>query len=168
DVTGWEVCDANNDKVGKVSGLLVDPKKERVVYLDVDVNDNLISESHDPFDAQHHDGVHEYQDKKGDIHMIVPVGVAHLDKEHKTVVSDGIDMGALRNFPSYRYRKGTPIHPDYERKVLDETRRQKKYTETEDGRLIDRDLNEDNYYESDHFNQDRFYGRSRTTTQDTT
>lgn len=166
DVRGWDVRDANSEKVGTVSGLLVDPKMERVVYLDVDVRDDIISDEHDPFDTKHQDGVHEYQDKKGDIHMIIPVGVAHVDKEHKSVVSDGIDTGSLRNFPSYRYRKDTPVHPDYERKVHDETKKQKRYTESKDGRLIERDLNDDDYYESDQFDQDRFYGRPRSSSRE--
>lgn len=159
DVRGWDVLDANNDRIGEVTGLLVDPAKERVMYLDVDVRDELIAEDHDPFDAHHAGGIHEYQDKKGDIHMIIPVGVAHVDREHKTVVADGIDQGELRNYPSYRYRKDEPIHPDYEKRVRERNRKQ--YVETNDGRLIDRDLSDDDYYNSEHFDQDRFYGRTK-------
>lgn len=160
DVRGWTVHDANHEKVGTISGLLTDPEKERVVYLDVDVDENLISEHHDPFDAKHDEGIHEYQDKKGSIHMIIPVGVAHVDRDHKRVIADGINQGSLKSFPSYRYRKEEPIHPEYERRVMNECRKQKQFTESRDGRLIDRDLSDDDYYQSDYFDQDRFYRRS--------
>ncbi len=159
DVRGWNVHDANNDKVGTVSGLLADPEKERIIYLDVDVMDEIVSHDHDPFDARHEEGIHEYQDKEGDIHMIIPVGVAHIDRETKKVIADGIDQGSLRNFPSYRYRESSNVHPDYERRVMEECMKQKRYRESKDGKLIDRDLTDDEYYNSEHFDEDRFYGR---------
>ena len=160
DVRGWNVHDAEGDRIGEITGLLIDPVRERVVYIDVDVRDELISKDHDPFDAQHESGIHEYQDKKGDIHMIIPVGAAHVDRDKKYVVADGIDQGALKNYPSYRHRKDVPIHPDYERKVRE--RNKKHYVETNDGRLIDRDLSDDEYYNSEDYDQDRFYGRGKT------
>lgn len=161
DVWGWNLHDASGDNIGVVSGLIVDPANERVVYLDVDIREDIISPDHDPFDARHFDGIHEFQDKKGDIHMIVPVGVAHVDHVNKKVVADGIDQGALRNYPSYRYyEKMFQLHPEYERRIKEEYLRQKRYNEGRDSRLDD-DTNksEADYYKSDQFNEDQFYGR---------
>src|SRR5690606_3810910 len=81
DVRGWEVHDATHTKVGKVSGLIVDLGREKVRYLDVEVDESIIPGDHDPFGAQHKDGIHEYQDSKGGIHMIVPIGVAHIEAD---------------------------------------------------------------------------------------
>jgi hypothetical protein len=39
DVRGWDVKDANNRTIGKVDHLLVNKTAERVVYLDVEVDD---------------------------------------------------------------------------------------------------------------------------------
>ncbi len=160
DVRGWTVVDADNTSVGTIAGLLADPVREKVIYLDVDIRDDILSPEHDPFDAQHEDGIHEYQDKEGEIHMIIPVGAAHIDRSNKKVIADGIDQAALREFPSYRYRKNTPIHPDYERKVKDEYLRRRGYVESEDGKLIARDVSDDEYYNSEHFDEDHFYGRN--------
>jgi sporulation protein YlmC with PRC-barrel domain len=41
DPTGWIVFGADNERVGKVAGLLVDPRAMRVRYLVVDVSDDL-------------------------------------------------------------------------------------------------------------------------------
>ncbi len=154
DVRGWEVFDADNEPVGKVSGLLVDKEKEKVRYLDVDLNDDLLSEQHDPFDVKHEDGIHEFSDKEGEIHMIIPVGVARVERDHKKVVADGIDRDSLRNIPSYRYRKDIPVHPKYERRVVQACMGGTKRKE------VELELSDDEIYNSEQFNQDRFYGRS--------
>ncbi len=152
DVRGWEVYDAENESVGKVSGLLVDTEKEKVRYLDVDLNEKLKSGKHDPFDAKYEDGIHEYLDKEGEIHMIIPVGVARVEKDHKKVVADGIDRNSLRDIPTYRYRKDIPVHPKYERRVVEAcmggSKRKTKELE----------LSDDEMYNSEQFDSDRFYG----------
>lgn len=158
DVRGWEVTDANNHAVGTVSGLVVDVSREKVRYIDVDIDESILPGDHDPFSAAHEDGIHEYQDSKGSIHMIIPIGVARLDSDNKKVVADGIDQNSLRNIPTYRFQENTPVHSDYEQSVLANFR--DRY-EPEDRTRSREDITDDELYNSEHFNEDRFYGRER-------
>ncbi len=162
DVRGWNIHDSNNDNVGVISGLLVDPVLEKVVYLDVEIREDILAPDHDPFDARHYDGIHEYQDKEGEIHMIVPVGVAHVDSVEKKVIADGIDQGSLRNYPSYRYyEEKLELHPEYERRIKEEYLRQRRYLEGSESRVDEPELTDEEFYNSEHFNADRFYGRKK-------
>ena len=49
DVRDWEVKDADGRTIGKVEGLLVSKKAERVVYLDVEVDESVIEAGHETF-----------------------------------------------------------------------------------------------------------------------
>ena len=158
DVRGWEVHDSNHQSVGTVSGLVVDVTREKVRYIDVAIDESILPGDHDPFSAEHEDGIHEYQDSKGSIHMIIPVGVARIDSDHKTVIADGIDQNSLRNIPTYRYRENVPVHSEYEQSVLANFRdRDRPAGESRD----QDDTIDDDLYNSEHFNEDRFYGRER-------
>lgn len=186
DVRGWEVHDSNHQSVGTVSGLVVDVTMEKVRYIDVAIDETILPGDHDPFSAEHQDGIHEYQDSEGSVHMIIPVGVARIDSDHKAVIADGIDQHSLRNIPTYRYRENVPVHSDYEQSVLanfrDKDRREDENRNLEnENRKLDtenriRDIEnrnrdnenrnqdettDDDLYNSEHFNEDRFYGRNQ-------
>jgi len=112
DVRGWEVVDANSRTIGKVDNLLVNKNKERVVYLDVEVDDSIIEEGHDPFEAPVSKGVHEFIDKEGENHLIVPIGLASLDEKNKRVVTNEIDHSTFAS--AKRFRKGDNLNFAYE------------------------------------------------------
>ena len=158
DIRGWEVYDANHQPVGTVSDLVVDKTKEKVRYIDVDIDESILPSDHDPFSAEHEDGIHEYQDSKGSIHMIIPIGVARIETDKNMVVADGIDQNSLRNIPTYRYRENVPVHSKYEQNVRDNFRDRNRPVKVnrETG-----DMTDDDWYNSDNFNEDRFYGRDR-------
>ncbi|MFW6290332.1 MAG: hypothetical protein ACOC0R_05125 [Mariniphaga sp.] len=158
DVRGWEVHDANHDAVGTVSGLVVDVTREKVRYIDVAIDESILPGDHDPFSAEHGDGIHEYQDSEGSIHMIIPIGVARIDADRKAIIADGIDQNSLRNIPTYRYRENVPVHSDYEKSVLANFR--DKHQPQDKNRRRE-DITDDELYNSEHFNEDRFYGRER-------
>ncbi len=115
DVRGWTVVDASNHEVGKVDNLLVDMTREKVRYLDVDLNKDLLGKDHEPLASNDPSGVHEYE-KDGDVHMIVPIGLARLDVDNKKVISDEINSNIIRQ--GHFHRKGQHISPDYERRVV--------------------------------------------------
>jgi hypothetical protein len=117
DVRGWEVVDVNNKPVGKVDNLLVDIRREKVRYLDVDLNQEIINENHDPLENNNATGVHEYIKDGGDVHMIVPIGLARVDGSNKKVISDEINRNILEK--GHVHRKGEIIRPEYERNVID-------------------------------------------------
>lgn len=158
DVRGWDVYDAHGEKVGKITALLVNPERKKVVYLDVEPLEELLPENHNPFESEHKDGVHEYQDKKGNVRIIIPVGVAHVDRDKKVVIADGIQKDSLKDYPAYRFREGLPIHVDYERQVR--KRNEQVFSQSEGGSTKDYEP-EANYYDSEHYDSNRFFDRNR-------
>ncbi len=116
DVRGWEVKDNSERTVGEVDNLLVNKDTEKVVYLDVDVDDDLIEEGHQPLDEPADEGVHEFENSDGEDHLIVPIGMAHLNTDEEYVYSDDISYQTFAN--TKRFKKGEPIGSDYERYVV--------------------------------------------------
>jgi sporulation protein YlmC with PRC-barrel domain len=91
DVRGWDVMDADNRIIGKVDHLLVNKKTKSVVYLDVKVNEALIEEGFDAYQVPVSEGVHEFLNVDGDIHLIIPIGMAAIDEENKRVTTTQIN-----------------------------------------------------------------------------
>ncbi len=116
DVRGWEVKDADNRTIGKVDNLLVNKKAERVVYLDVAVNKDLIEEGHEPYAVSAGEGIHEFLDKDGDDHIIIPIGMAKLEEENKTVLTNEINHSTFTK--TNRFSKKTTINREFEITVM--------------------------------------------------
>jgi len=112
DVRGWQVKDANNRTIGKVDHLLVNKIAERVVYLDVEVDETLIEEGHNTFQTRVSDGVHEFLNKDGENHLIIPIGMAIIDERNKLVTTNQIDRSTFAK--AKRFRKGDVLDFDYE------------------------------------------------------
>lgn len=95
DVRGWDVLSADGQRIGSVENLLVDTAAMKVRYLDVDLDDELLSTDRDR-------------------HVLVPVGYARLDRDENRVRVDALnstDVGAL---PAYTHE---PLTRDYETTV---------------------------------------------------
>lgn len=116
DVRGWDVKDADNRTIGRVDDLMVNKKAERVVYLDVEVNRDIIEAGHETFAAPASEGVHEFLNKDGDNHLIIPIGMVKLDQENKTVVSQEIKYNTFSK--AGRFSKGTVINREYEIRLM--------------------------------------------------
>ena len=112
DVRGWEVVDANSRTIGKVDNLLVNKNRERVVYLDVEVDDSVIEEGHDPYQTPVSEGIHEFIDKEGENHLIIPIGLASLDENNNRVITNKIDHSTFAS--AKRFKKGENISFIYE------------------------------------------------------
>jgi hypothetical protein len=112
DVRGWDVKDANNRTIGKVDHLLVNKITERVVYLDVEVDEALIEEGHNTYQTPVNKGVHAFLNKDGENHLIVPIGMANFDEKKKLVNTNQIDRSTFAK--TKRFRKGDDIDFDYE------------------------------------------------------
>lgn len=112
DVRGWEMKDANNQTIGKVDGLLVNKEEELVVYLDVEVNEEIIEKGHKTFAAKASEGVHEFLNEDGDTHLIVPIGLVDLNTENNTAKATEINYDTFARTP--RYKKGSDMKPGYE------------------------------------------------------
>ena len=112
DVRGWDVKDANNRTIGKVDHLLVNKIAERVVYLDVEVDESLIEDGFNTYQNRVSDGIHEFLNKDGENHLIIPIGMAIIDNNKKLVNTSQIDSSSFAK--AKRFRKGDDIDFEYE------------------------------------------------------
>lgn len=81
DIRGWNVADAENRTIGKVSDLLVSKQDERAVYMDVVVDDNALELDHEALGTE---GVQSFVRDNHD-HLVFPIGMAELDEQRKKV-----------------------------------------------------------------------------------
>lgn len=116
DVRGWPVKDATNRTIGIVDDLLVNKETKRAVYLDVEVDGALLTESRMNGMAVTNNGVYEFPDKDGDDHLIIPIELAMLDEGKKEVHASRINYGTFMK--ARRVKKGTVIDPVYESEIL--------------------------------------------------
>jgi hypothetical protein len=115
DIRGWKLQDASHREIGEVEGLLVSKSAERVVYLDIEVNDDLIREGHEVYGKPTADGVHEFLNKDGEDHLIVPIGLVDIDEDAKIVFSNRVDYNRFSS--ASRFSKENNISRDYELSV---------------------------------------------------
>lgn len=117
DVRGWKVNDKDQRCIGKVDNLLVNKNTERVVYLDIEVDQSIIDTNHEVYTGvQKHQGVHEFLNEKGENHLILPIGLVTLDKEAKKVHTQNVDFQTFA--ATKRYTKGNEFDRNYELAVL--------------------------------------------------
>ena len=109
DVRGWDVIDAENQTIGKVTNLLVNKQAKRVVYLDVEVDKSLIEVSSNTYQVPANDGV--INKDVGD-HIIVPIGMVCLNKEQNKVLTNQIDYNTF--VKARRFNRGAVIDRNYE------------------------------------------------------
>lgn len=117
DVRGWKVKDADGRVVGKVDNLLVNKEREKVVYLDVEVDKSIIEANHQPYGKPAKGDVHEFINKDGENHLILPIGLASLNTDEKFVYTDRINHQTFAE--TKRMEKGSTIDRDYELVVLE-------------------------------------------------
>jgi hypothetical protein len=85
DIRNWSVVASENQLVGRVSELIFDEVTRRVIYLVLDINGkplNLISRS-----------------------VIVPMGLAEIDRKENLVMIPALTVGHLASLPSYERGK---------------------------------------------------------------
>ncbi|WP_026709231.1 PRC-barrel domain-containing protein [Flavobacterium frigidarium] len=116
DVRGWNVKDANNRIIGKVDHLLVNKTAERVVYLDVEVDKTVIEEGHETYDKRVSAGLHEFLNKEGENHLIIPIGIVNIDEKNKFVNTNEIDSSTFAK--AKRFKKGAIVDFEYELNLL--------------------------------------------------
>ena len=116
DVRGWKVKDVDNRVIGKVDNFLVNKNTERVVYLDVEVDRSILEANHDPYQSSASEGVHEFVNKKGEEHLIIPIGLVKLNEDDKFIYTDKVNHRTFAE--TKRKRKGANIDREYEEVVL--------------------------------------------------
>ncbi|SHF50221.1 hypothetical protein SAMN05444483_101360 [Salegentibacter echinorum] len=123
DVTGWSVKDKDNRVIGKVDNLLVNKDLERVVYLDVEVDETIIEANHDPYGKPANAEVHEFVNKEGENHIIIPVGLVDINNDQKFVYTNTIDHQTFAE--TKRIRTGANINREYEEAVMGSYKRKR-------------------------------------------
>lgn len=147
DVLGWRVIGADGESLGMVRDLIVDPHAMKARYLSV-VADRRFFNTGD------------------DQHLLVPIGVAALDKKGKRVFISAVDSNTVGSYPVYT---GGPISEDYEYRVRDTLARAQRDTigtQQEHRAEFDEALREqrtqpstisDDFYNDATFDENRFY-----------
>ena len=115
-VRDWEVIDADKRTIGRVDGMLVNKQAELVVYLDVEVDASLIEAGHQTYATPANECVHEFLNKDGENHLIIPIGMVTLDEYNKKVYTDQINYTTFSK--TKRFKKGDEIQKSYELMVL--------------------------------------------------
>lgn len=136
DVRGWDLVDADNQVVGKVTNLLVNKDEQRVVYLDVEVDQSLVDEGFEATEAPASAGVHGFVNKEGDDHLIVPIGMVDLDESGNRVVCDRIGHQTFTR--ARRFKRGTAIERDYELALLQQYSGEEKVSGTDEKEFYQR------------------------------
>src|SRR5690554_5885405 len=118
DVRGWIVIDKDNDKLGTIHELIVDPNKNIVRYLDVISSPDLSIAG-------------------GERHFIIPIGAAKIDEHEDRILVKDLDKDVLKNTPDY---KGGAIARDYEFDVLERILKNKERKDFPKEDFYDQDI----------------------------
>lgn len=129
DVRGWALKDNDGQVIGKVDNLLVHKEREQVVYLDVEVDKSIIAANYEPYGRPRKEGVHEFLNREGEDHLIVPIGFVDIDEEHKFVRTEKVNYQTFAE--TKRIHRGVQIERGYEEIVLGSYERQNKSESTE-------------------------------------
>lgn len=98
DVRGWDIVGGDGEKLGKVKDLIVDIELMKVRYLDVDLRKNILG------DEEEH-------------HILIPIGLAILNKDDHNVIVTAITVAQLPDFPFYK-REPIYVIRSYENAVM--------------------------------------------------
>ena len=133
DVRGWSVVGNHGERIGNVFDLIVDPESEKVRYLDVEVDRNLVND-------------------KSNYHVLVPIGTAKLVRENDVITTPMINKEGLVHYPRY---DGKPVSRDFEyelRDYLDSRHEVKREPEPKKEHKHDKDHGhyEDHKHHKDH------------------
>jgi len=81
DIRGWDVKSIDSQKIGAVEDLIVDAQEKKVRYMIVDLDDNELKLNH----------------RK----VLVPIGLAELDKDHDDVLMPNVSPQQFGELPEY-------------------------------------------------------------------
>lgn len=99
DVRGWHVIDAQGQRIGDVTNLLVSKREERVVYLDVEIDKAVLQFDRESLENPTSEGVRGFVDDDGDDHLVVPIEMATLDEGKHQVFTTRLDYRPFTKHP---------------------------------------------------------------------
>lgn len=134
-IKNWDVKDGSGRTFGKVDELIFNPASSKVRYMVVDLKGNKFN-----LDSRH---------------VLIPIGKANLHEQDDDVILSGVSAEQLNGLPAYE--KGKDINASYERDI-----RNHFSGTTAAGATTATDDHDDTFYEHDDFDEDRFYGKRRS------
>lgn len=160
DVLGWRVVGADGESLGMVKDLVVDLKAMKARYLSVVADRSFFNTDRDQY-------------------VLVPIGAAALDKKGRKVFVSSIDSNSIGRYPVYQ---GGPVPEDYEYAVRDRFQRSNRDLATDSSTDYKTEFNEalhrepttgpapisDDFYNTEAFNEDRFYTSDQEVHRDRT
>ena len=129
DIRGWDLKDSAGKKMGEVEELIVDAQQKKVRYMVVDIDDGKLKFNH----------------RK----VLVPIGLAELDRKEDDVILPSVHLEQLRTLPEYDKDKLTP---DLERRICSTLGRS-----TETMSYSNQEEHGSDFYKHDYFNDDNLY-----------
>ena len=153
DIRGWDVRYMTGQKLGSVEELIIDAQDKKVRYMVVDLDENELKLVH----------------RK----ILIPIGLAELDKKEDDVLIPNISLEQLSRLPEYERNN---LNPVVERRIsstlgrelheaeLTETSAtplkngpaERKITKEEKKRIKD-DEHDPDFYSHEHYNVDNLY-----------
>jgi hypothetical protein len=111
DVRGWHVTGADQQRLGRITDLILDPEMHRVRYLEVMLEPSL-------------------HNSKEDRYILLPIGKARILRDSDEVLVDTLDSRQVNFYPVYG---GEPITRHYEHLLRDALRRDTPRKEHHEG-----------------------------------
>lgn len=146
DVVGWRVLGADGESLGIVKDLIVDLKAMKARYLSVVADRRFFRTDRDQY-------------------LLVPIGAAALDKKGRKVFLSTLDANSIQRYPVY---PGGSIPPDYELAVRDAFHQKQRdaLPDTQYAPPAGTAYVPDDFYNSDTYNEDRFYASNQEVHRD--
>ncbi|SKB80148.1 hypothetical protein SAMN05660903_02643 [Salegentibacter salinarum] len=177
DIRGWVVRDADKRVVGKVDNLLINKNLDRVVYVDVEVDQTIIDSRHDPYGKPADPEIKEFVNKDGQNHVIVPIGLVELEEDEKYIYTSRITHQTFAE--TKRIERGANPDRHYEKTVLSsynrpssaeteeehlQRRKEEEYadkpiSDQREGRIVDEEDHHKDHRNKDQYSDDEFYDR---------
>ena len=144
DIRDYDVKTVTGETIGEVEGLLADVAAKRVRYVEIEIDDDVISR---------HTGTYTDDDR----HILVPVGLVNINADDKSVSLYGITFDQMLGYPLYNRNNGYTV--SYELDANNYLADFHKY-----GTSYQRDVYDTDHYRSgdalgDTFYTSRFYTR---------
>lgn len=129
DIRGWDVKNSSGTKVGEVEELIVDAEKKKVRYMVVDFDHNDL-------------------DLDNDLKVLIPIGLAQLDKDDDDVILQGVTVEQLHKLPGYDKNH---LDEDVERRISTILGRGDTMSNSSNTGM------QDDFYQHEYFNDDNLY-----------
>ena len=136
DIRGWDVRLSSGEKAGEVEDLIVDAQERRVRYMVVDLDDSEL----------------DLEDRK----VLIPIGLAQLDKDDDDVVIHGVGLEQLTSLPQYDADR---LNDEEEKKISAILGREPTKTGSVSATAPDPDRE---FYRHEHFDDNNLYKNRAT------